>query len=295
MEYQRFTQGGEKRRMDPNGDHITGQMYVQAYLQEAPRHPYPILLWHGGGMTGANWETTPDGRPGWLHYFLQAGYDVYVSDAMERGRSSYSHWPGIYKQPPVFRTLQDGWDIFRMGLPGGYATHAEDRRFFPGQQFPTEYYDAFAAEWVPRWADHEAETSHAYDQLLQTVGRCIVVGHSQGGGFAFEAARRRPQNVVGVVLVEPSGAPQGTSGPYSDLPPHLVLWGDYIDQNEGWQKNRAVVQRYTDGLEKDGVKVATWDLPRMGIHGNSHFPYMDRNSDEIAALVERWLAVHAKD
>jgi pimeloyl-ACP methyl ester carboxylesterase len=184
----------------------------------------------------------------------------------------------------------------RVSIEARSADFSEDekRRPFQGQQFPIERFNAFAAEWVPRWADHESETSDAYDQLLQAVGRCIVVGHSQGGGFAFEAARRRPQGVAGVVLVEPSGAPQEPGGPYDNLPPHLVLWGDFIDQHKGWQNNRATVRRYTDELERDGATVKTIDLPSAGVHGNSHFPYMDRNSDVIAKLVEQWLLEHVR-
>jgi hypothetical protein len=63
----------------------------------------PVLLWHGGGMTGFTWETTPDGRPGWLWRFLQAGYEVMVSDAVERGRSSWAMFPQVYKEAAVFR------------------------------------------------------------------------------------------------------------------------------------------------------------------------------------------------
>ncbi|HEY0295555.1 MAG TPA: alpha/beta fold hydrolase [Bordetella sp.] len=287
----RLTQGGAPRAIDVNGDHITGQMYVQEYLLEEPRHPWPILLWHGGGMSGVNWETTPDGRPGWLNYFLHAGFDVYVSDAMERGRSS---WSPTYPLPPIFRTLKDGWDIFRMGPVEGYATDPASRKPFPGQQFPMEAYDTFATQWVPRWAEHEAETSAAYDALLEAVGRCVVIGHSQGGGFAFEAIRRRPRDVAAVVLLEPSGAPQKTEGMDAGLPPHLVVWGDFFAEHAGWRANRAVVDRYGQALREHGVEVDQLDLPAMGIHGNSHFPMMDRNAGDIAALVERWIVQHAR-
>ena len=38
----------------------------------------------GGGLSGVTWETKPDGNPGWQQFFLKAGHDVYVSDAVER-------------------------------------------------------------------------------------------------------------------------------------------------------------------------------------------------------------------
>ena len=36
-------------------------------------------------------------------------------------------------------------------------------------------------------------------------------------------------------------------------------------------------------------KADEYDLPLMGITGNTHMIMMDRNSDQIAALVNRWL------
>ena len=47
---------------DPNGTHWAKQMYVQYTELAEPVCPYPILMWHGGGLTGVTWETTPDGR-----------------------------------------------------------------------------------------------------------------------------------------------------------------------------------------------------------------------------------------
>ncbi len=85
----RMAMGAVPRPVDPNGTYVTGQMYVQRLRQRPPRHPFPVLLWHGGGHTSACWETTPDGRPGWLAWFLARGFDVLVSDAVERGRAGF--------------------------------------------------------------------------------------------------------------------------------------------------------------------------------------------------------------
>lgn len=290
VEQRRFAQNGPTRSVDPNGDHVSGQMYVQAYLQAKPTRRLPLLLWHGGGMTGANWETTPDGRPGWLNFFLRAGFDVFVSDAVGRGRASWSRWPEIYVDAPVHRTLDEGWDMFRIGPREGYTTRAQKRSAHAGQQFPVEAFDAFAAQWVPRWADHEAQTLAAYDALLQRVGPCIVLGHSQGGGFALEAVRRRPEAVKAVVAIEPSGAPQATvTAALSALPPHLFVWGDRIDEHMVWQRYRANVESHTQALRAASVRAEVCNLPDEGIFGNSHFPMMDRNSDAVAQRVLDWL------
>ena len=81
-----FTPGGVPAKVDPNGTYQVEQMYVQYFLPANERGAYPLLMWHGGGLTGVTWETTPDGREGWLNYFLRKGWSVYNSDAVERGR-----------------------------------------------------------------------------------------------------------------------------------------------------------------------------------------------------------------
>ncbi len=48
-------------------------MYVQYHVPEPRRGTAPLLLWHGGGLTGATWESTPDGREGWSQFFLRRG------------------------------------------------------------------------------------------------------------------------------------------------------------------------------------------------------------------------------
>ena len=282
-----LAQSAAPRPVDPNGDHTTGQMYVQAFRLAQPRHALPIVLWHGGGMTGVNWETTPDGRPGWLWRFLHAGYDVYVSDAVERGRSSWSTYPEIYESKPIFRTRDEAWQMFRIGLAEGYATDPAQRCAFDGQQFPVDHFDEFAKQWVPRWAGHETITSDAYDALLHRVGPCIVVAHSQGGGFSMLAAQRQPQLVRAVVALEPSGAPSFRST--ERIPPHLVMWGDYIADHPVWPRYRQTVDQYCAALQEAGGAVEVVDLPQQGIRGNSHFLMMDSNSDALAEQVLAWL------
>jgi len=48
-----------------------------------------MVLMHGGGQTGNNFESTPDGRPGWVYYFLQKGFAVYNIDYPCMGRSGF--------------------------------------------------------------------------------------------------------------------------------------------------------------------------------------------------------------
>src|SRR4051812_34361283 len=78
-----FSAGAPPFKVDPNGEFEVEQMYAQYVKLTSPKARQPLLLVHGGGLTGVTWETKPDGKPGWQSFFLNAGHDVYVSDAVE--------------------------------------------------------------------------------------------------------------------------------------------------------------------------------------------------------------------
>src|SRR5215472_4341239 len=70
-------------------EYISGQMYVEVRIPANKTKPYPIIMVHGGTMSGTNFTGTPDGREGWAQYFVRQGYAVYVVDQPGRGRSGY--------------------------------------------------------------------------------------------------------------------------------------------------------------------------------------------------------------
>jgi len=57
-----FSAGGVPAKIDPNGLYQVEQMYVQYFLPQQRKGKYPLLMWHGGGLTGVTYESTPDGR-----------------------------------------------------------------------------------------------------------------------------------------------------------------------------------------------------------------------------------------
>ena len=70
-----------KRAETARGAFVGGQqMYVEYMIPAQVRHPFPVVLVHGGGGQGTDWMGTPDGRPGWFQYLVQEGYKVYVVD-----------------------------------------------------------------------------------------------------------------------------------------------------------------------------------------------------------------------
>src|SRR5499426_2796841 len=50
-----FTPGGVPAKIDLNGTYAVESMYVQYFLPENRRGTVPILMWHGGGLTGVSY------------------------------------------------------------------------------------------------------------------------------------------------------------------------------------------------------------------------------------------------
>lgn len=285
-----FSPGSPPTTVDPNGEFAVEQMYVQYVLQTAPKARYPLLMWHGGGLTGVTWETKPDGQPGWQSFFINAGHDVYVSDAVERGRASWARYPEVFKTEPFFRTAAEAWTLFRFGP--AWDPDPAKRTAYPGEQFPVDALGQFMKQGVPRWSTNDAATQAAYDALVQKVCPCVIMTHSQGGNFGFTAALHAPDKVRALISIEPSSAPDPATAPIAPLKsvPHLVVYGDYLGGSPFWQRILQVTARYREALAAQGGVADLIDLPAQGIRGNTHMMMMDRNSDQIAGLVQDWMA-----
>ena len=206
---------------------MRGAMYTEVWVPKQPRHPNPIIFFHGNGQTGVDWQQTPDGRPGWAYYLVDQGFTVYMVDYPARGRSAYVPLPGPDGKTPIDGTLgiRSALELERIW------TNARERGDFPLKMNHTQWpgsgkvgdpiFDAFIRSQV-QFAG--ASTSLARDAgivLLDTIGTPVILfTHSQGGGVGFEITEARPKLVKTMITVEPGGPQFGnvdtakvTSGP----------------------------------------------------------------------------------
>lgn len=282
--------GGPPSKLDPNGQFMVEQMYVQYFLPRNRRGKLPLLMWHGGGLTGVTYETTPDGREGWLNLFVRKGWDVYVSDAVERGRSGFAS-PDVWPGEPIFLNFADPYERFRIGAgPGSWNADPAKRKVLPGNQFPVESYENFMRQAVPRWLSTDRAVIDAYLALVDKVCPCVVLAHSQGGSFAFKVAEQRPEKVKAIVAIESATAGTIANAPKLKDTPILMLFGDYVDEHPRWADYKKTDMAYAEAVRAVGGTVDWIDLPDIGIRGNSHMLMMDRNNAEIADVIHRWLA-----
>jgi pimeloyl-ACP methyl ester carboxylesterase len=188
------------------------QMYVEYQIPAQVRHPYPIVLVHGGGGQGLDWLLTPDGRPGWATLLLQEGYKVYIVDRPGHGRSPYH--PDLHGPfPAQHQTLESISGLFTpQRAKGRNNAYAELHNQWPGTgavgapelaQLVASQGGSFVANPIVTqsvWRERGA-------MLLDKIGPAIIMTHSAGGPFGYLVAEVRPQLVKGIVVIEGAGAP----------------------------------------------------------------------------------------
>jgi pimeloyl-ACP methyl ester carboxylesterase len=190
-----------------NGRIMSGQMYVEFHVPAKVSHPYPLVMFSGGGQSGLNYTGTPDGRDGWMQYFVRQGYVVYVLDQPSRARSPHQPEAGPQSRNTVERIEQ------RFTAP-------ERTRLWPQARLHTQWpgtgiagdpvFDQFFAQIYPSLASFPRQQELNRDAgaaLLDKIGPAILLTHSQSGTFGWLVADARPSLVKAIVALEPSGPP----------------------------------------------------------------------------------------
>ncbi|SMX31041.1 alpha/beta fold hydrolase [Actibacterium lipolyticum] len=258
--------------VDPRGHFAVEHAYVQYFIPESRNTKPPVVLVHGGGMSGACWETTPDGRPGWLHLLLARGYEVHVIDNVERGRAGFA--PGLWGGDPILRSMEEAWVLFRFGPKDGFAS----RTPFAGQKFPVAHFDAFVRSFTPRWLNTTSLHTAALLAVLRKTGPATVICHSQGGEVTFDAQAQMPELFASIIALEPSGVPQNITL-LGGMNVTLVA-GDFLDTARHWKQR-------SEGWASLAAQAANITLVDKAVlpAGHSHMMMMDQNNHTILEML----------
>ena len=318
---------GIRRKVMPYGTIPQGQMFVQYMIPAEQRYPYPIVMVHGGGAQGTHMMGLGR-RPGWVHYFVQAGYSVYWLDRPSYGRSNYhpdalgpSHLPNV----PPFEPLVDHPGVFNTGQwpgPGGIDDPFINQ--FMACESGNTGDEAFHSELV--WPGGA--------ELVDRIGPCILHTHAFGGFFGWGVADGRPTQVKGIVCLEINGNPFErqlrwglTAGPMTYDPPVTdPAQFRLVDRTPPEDSPRPVASPYRLQAEParrwanlQGIPIAwvtsefgaggspvanvaflrqvgcTVEMLRLrdyGILGNANLMLMEKNNHEVFGLLRDWLSVN---
>src|SRR5215475_7129635 len=181
-------------------EYISGQMYVEVRIPANKTRPYPIIMVHGGTMSGTNYTGTPDGREGWAQHFVRRGYAVYVVDQPGRGRSGYlagAYGPSrnVLRSNSASRFVaQEKFNLWPQA-----RLHTQ----WPGNGEPDD--DAtmqLASGQLPAIGSFTRQqflNRDALVALLEKIGPSILLVHSQAGAFGWPVADARPDLVKAIL------------------------------------------------------------------------------------------------
>ena len=289
------------------GEVTTGQMYVQYQTPVAAKH-LPVVMIHGGGLSGQAYDTTPDGRMGWSEYFLRAGRPVYVIDQAGRGRSGFDATrynaaklgtgPAKDQAPIQIIGHEYAWTWFRIGPKFGTA--------YPDTQFPVDAIDAFYKMWIPDLNASLPADNPSYSDLAalgKRLGGAVLMGHSESFMFPERAALVDPAAVKGIISLE-SGYACATSftdqerATLAKIPMLIVFSDHHADAPEPfgsrWMTSMGQCRDFAASIQKAGGDVTFVHLPEMGIHGNTHMFMLDKNNLQIADILLGWIDTHVE-
>lgn len=203
-----FFVGGQYFTASDGQQYMAKQMYVEYQIPKHVKHPFPVVLIHGGGLTGTYMMGTSDNRPGWSTFFLANGYAVYVVDQTGRGKSAnHTDVYGPTSRGNAFN-IQQRFTAFELyNLWPQARLHTQ----WPGPGVIGDFiFDQFYASEVQGIASPEVQQTTmraAGAALLDRIGPAILLTHSQSGPYGWFIADARPQLVKGILAVEPSGPP----------------------------------------------------------------------------------------
>ncbi|HLJ23628.1 MAG TPA: hypothetical protein VKT71_05930 [Candidatus Acidoferrales bacterium] len=287
-----------------SGNITVDQMYVQYQIPEGADSHVPVVMVHGCCLSSKSYETTPDGRIGWNEYFLRKHRSVYLPDQVSRARSGFD--ATIYneiklgKRPPSdmpeirTATHEIAWTLFRFGPTVGKA--------FPDEQFPVEAFDEFGKQVIPDLNNQLPAVNPTWTNLsglaIKLKG-AVLMGHSESGFFPEQTALINPSNIKAMITIE-TGCPALTAQQIGTLAkiPTLVVFGDHLGDVTSmptmWKERFDGCAKFVQQINDAGGDATMMHLPKYGQFGNSHMLMQDKNSNQVADLILKWIDEHVE-
>jgi pimeloyl-ACP methyl ester carboxylesterase len=276
----------------PSGHVVVDNVYATYQYPAERRYPHPILFNSGGGHTARVYDTTPDGREGWLTLFLREGFAVYGVDrpntgrsgtdicrinAVRLGRAAASELPAINRY-----AAESSWVTFRWGPKFGEP--------YPNTQFPIEAASNYYPQTISTYRDPEEtkKSVAAFAALIDKVPEPVIIQTwSSSGLLGYLTAIERVDRVKAILAVETSVTAFDEISPAGRQKlaqvPILIVIGDRaqdrVDASRKFQKEMAAI----------GGSVTVDVLPEAGIFGNGHTLMLEKNNKQIMHRMIAWL------
>jgi pimeloyl-ACP methyl ester carboxylesterase len=284
--------GDPKSTRWPAGHVMVDNVYATYQYPAEMRHPHPILFNSGGGHTARVYDTTPDGREGWLTLFVREGFAVYGVDRPNTGRSGTDickinavklGLAPTTQLPAINRyAAESSWVTFRWGPKYGEP--------YPNTQFPIDAADKYFPQTVSTYRDSQEtlKSVAAFTALIDKVPEPVILQTwSSSGLLGYLTAAERPDRVKAILAIETSVTAFDAIPPAGRQKlaaiPILIVIGDHaqdrVDAARKFQKEMAAL----------GGRVTVDVLPEAGIYGNGHTMMLEKNNKQIMHRMIAWL------
>ena len=309
-----------------NGETFHGDHGYAQYFIPQDTYNYPLVMWHGIGQSGACFETTPDGREGFMQLLPRRNWSVYIIDQPRRGRAGRTMAKNVEDISPTALKESEAWNAFRLGI----WTPPDKPEFFPTLAFPKDEaaIDRFM-RWQtpdtgeqPRTAEYRQFLAETVGDLFHKIGGGVLITHSRSGEFGWFAAMTAPDDIHGVVAYEPAAFPFPEGERPDDIKsghplveqfqqpimipqeefakltkiPIMIVYGDNIAKEQSelfnpevWRCASLRAKQFVDAVNRHGGDATLVILPKQGIYGNTHAAFADFNNEEIADQLVKFL------
>lgn len=219
-----------------------------------------------------------DGRAGWAHYYLMAGYKVYLVDRVGHGRAPY-HPDALGPISGVFNYAS---------VTGDFLRAAPSVRVETGD-VGDPLIDQFQAgqNSIPNDNDLTRKlVTRGGAELLDKIGPAILQTHSAGGAFGWLIANERPKLTKAMVCVEGGGI-QGLNVNMENLKnfPSVLVTAELSGRAQQPNQAASAVTVLKDG----GCKATDLQLKDKGILGNGHFMMLESNRKQVFEAIRGWI------
>jgi pimeloyl-ACP methyl ester carboxylesterase len=278
-------------RQGPGLVHIN-HVYASYQYPADQKYAYPVLFNPGGGHSARVYDTTPDGREGWLTLFPRVGFAVYGVDRVSSGRSGadscalnaarLGRIPAA-KTPIINRySAESAWVAFRWGPK--YGT------FYDDTQFPKDALNAYYPQLLNNYRDAE-ETPKFVAALAALIDRIdtpvVLQSWSSSGLLIYLTAIARPQRVKGILALEHSAdafdrIDDRGLRTLAGIPIINVIADRTPDRVAGARK-------FEQRMKAVGGNFTPDVLPEAGIRGNGHTMMLEKNNRVIMDRMVAWM------
>lgn len=288
--------------------HVPAATFCDVVEPAQPSTKPPLVLVHGGSHTGTCYLSTVDGRPGWAHYFAARGHKVVVPDWPGCGRSGvipYGKLTGEVVCAGLANVIQ------ALGTPVILFTHSMSGPY--GWKLVEMVGDRIAklvavAPGPPGNIQPPVKIINQTPDYVE-VQRATVMKLSMTEPF-IPLLPWVKVKLVGSSAHFPAELVEQYAATLQAVPPRLMIQRVNIGNSQlkvekldAFRNKRVLVvvgtddavhpveleRSIADWFSKNGAKADFLPLGEHGIKGNGHMVMLERNSDQVAEAIARWV------